>query len=84
MIPNPTEKSESSPFFDCIRCWENRENKGIFRPFIVCPACGNKRCPKDSFHGHPCSDSNESGQNGSYYGNPDAVPVEVKREGDVT
>lgn len=35
---------------------------------IVCPTCGNKRCPHASHHDHGCTRSNESGQAGSVYG----------------
>jgi hypothetical protein len=35
---------------------------------IVCPDCGNKRCPKASYHDHDCTRSNEPGQPGSVYG----------------
>jgi hypothetical protein len=34
---------------------------------ILCPACGNKRCPKASDHALSCSGSNEPGQKGSVY-----------------
>jgi len=34
---------------------------------ILCPDCGNKRCPKASDHTLNCSDSNEPGQLGSVY-----------------
>jgi hypothetical protein len=34
---------------------------------ILCPSCGNKRCPKASNHRLECTDSNESGQAGSVY-----------------
>jgi hypothetical protein len=34
---------------------------------IVCPGCGNKRCPKATDHTKLCSGSNESGQEGSIY-----------------
>jgi DNA-directed RNA polymerase subunit RPC12/RpoP len=34
---------------------------------IVCPDCGNKRCPKASDHRLACTDSNEPGQPGSIY-----------------
>jgi hypothetical protein len=33
--------------------------------FIVCPDCGNKRCPKANYHGHACTNSNACGQPGS-------------------
>jgi hypothetical protein len=36
--------------------------------FIVCPDCGNKRCPKSTDHDLACTDSNEPGQKGSRYG----------------
>jgi len=36
--------------------------------FIVCPECGNKRCPKATDHNLNCTNSNEPGQNGSRYG----------------
>lgn len=35
--------------------------------FIVCPTCGNKRCPKANDHRHECTGSNEPGQKGSAY-----------------
>ncbi len=34
---------------------------------IVCPDCGNKRCPKASHHARECTNSNEGGQPGSIY-----------------
>lgn len=34
---------------------------------ILCPNCGNKRCPKASDHNLQCTDSNDSGQPGSIY-----------------
>lgn len=36
--------------------------------FVICPECGNKRCPKATWHGHVCTDSNAPGQAGSVYG----------------
>jgi len=35
--------------------------------FIVCPDCGNKRCPKATQHDLACTGSNEPGQAGSDY-----------------
>lgn len=43
--------------------------------FVVCPDCGNKRCPRANDHRNACTGSNEHGQEGSAY--PDA-PREVK------
>ncbi|TDS84141.1 hypothetical protein [Comamonas sp. JUb58] len=33
--------------------------------FIVCPDCGNKRCPKATHHDNACTNSNAPGQPGS-------------------
>ncbi|QMU19339.1 hypothetical protein [Gordonia rubripertincta] len=45
--------------------WMSRINSGCM---ILCRECGNKRCPKATYHGHACTHSNESGQQGSVYG----------------
>lgn len=34
---------------------------------ILCPKCGNKRCPHASDHRLGCTNSNEPGQHGSIY-----------------
>lgn len=34
---------------------------------ILCPDCGNKRCPKATDHRNDCTNSNEPGQKGSRY-----------------
>jgi len=33
-----------------------------FSPMIVCPVCGNKRCPKASDYRYKCTNSNDPGQ----------------------
>jgi len=38
------------------------------RVMILCPNCGNKRCPMATNHMHGCTNSNEPGQDGSIYG----------------
>ncbi|HBZ1127949.1 hypothetical protein [Klebsiella pneumoniae] len=43
--------------------------------FVVCPDCGNKRCPRANDHRNACTGSNEPGQESSAY--PD-TPREVK------
>ncbi|ECV1904216.1 hypothetical protein DYF80_13345 [Salmonella enterica subsp. enterica] len=35
--------------------------------FVVCPDCGNKRCPHANDHRNACTGSNEPGQAGSAY-----------------
>lgn len=42
--------------------------------FVVCPDCGNKRCPRANDHRNACTGSNEPGQDGSAY---PAAPQEV-------
>ncbi|MCP1112817.1 hypothetical protein M6B24_06160 [Enterobacter bugandensis] len=44
--------------------------------FVVCPECGNKRCPHANDHRNACTGSNELGQEGSAY--PAAPQQEVK------
>nr|DAJ89725.1 MAG TPA: restriction alleviation protein [Caudoviricetes sp.] len=44
--------------------------------FVVCPECGNKRCPHANDHRNACTGSNEPGQEGSSY--PAAPQQEVK------
>lgn len=39
--------------------------------FMVCPDCGNKRCPRANDHRNACTGSNEPGQEGSAY--PDTL-----------
>lgn len=60
----------------CITCdaeiADAQEANGDFfgalsRPFVVCPDCGNKRCPKATHHDNACTGSNEPGQPGSVY-----------------
>jgi Zn finger protein HypA/HybF involved in hydrogenase expression len=34
---------------------------------ILCPLCGNKRCPRATYHGNTCTSSNAPGQPGSSY-----------------
>jgi hypothetical protein len=38
-----------------------------YQGMIVCPTCGNKRCPHANHHDNPCTNSNEQGQPGSAY-----------------
>jgi hypothetical protein len=39
----------------------------LFNHMFLCPDCGNKRCPRATFHGHDCTGSNAPGQAGSSY-----------------
>lgn len=53
---------------DCRACERDQAAGPFARRFIVCPTCGNKRCPKASHHGNACTGSNDAGQPGSDYG----------------
>jgi hypothetical protein len=39
----------------------------LSRFMVVCPNCGNKRCPKATHHSYDCTGSNEPNQPGSWY-----------------
>lgn len=49
----------------CWTCLEDRSESVMF--MILCPDCGNKRCPRANYHANPCTGSNEPGQPGSAY-----------------
>ncbi len=40
----------------------------VMTMMVLCPKCGNKRCPHSTDHNLPCTNSNEPGQPGSRYG----------------
>ena len=48
----------------CYRCATAWQKMSVF---IVCPECGNKRCPKATYHKNECTDSNDVGQPGSRF-----------------
>ena len=56
---------------NCHRCLDGvRTEFGIpitATMMIVCPECGNKRCPKATDHEFKCTGSNDIGQAGSMY-----------------
>lgn len=52
----------------CWKCMEARRE--IRSHMILCPDCGNKRCPKAADHELACTGSNEPGQPGSAYPAP--------------
>ena len=70
-----TEVIKKNAEADCNNCYECLKDKkdertGLsiaFSRMIVCPECGNKRCPKATDHNLDCTNSNESGQPGSRY-----------------
>lgn len=42
--------------------------------FVVCPDCGNKRCPRANDHRNACTGSNEPSQEGSAYPDTPQLP----------
>ncbi|MGF4045750.1 hypothetical protein ACX800_09885 [Paenarthrobacter nitroguajacolicus] len=44
-----------------------RINNNPVNRMIVCPECGNKRCPRATSHDEECTASNDPGQEGSRY-----------------
>lgn len=51
------------------RCWCATCRPVVFGDMrvVLCPECGNKRCPRATDHRNACSGSNELGQAGSAY-----------------
>jgi len=60
----PTIDAEKNNQCYCYNCSDS--NTRMTR-MILCPECGNKRCPKATVHNNACTNSNESGQKGSRY-----------------
>jgi hypothetical protein len=57
----------------CYECNKDQKVEGVLgltipmTRMILCPECGNKRCPKATNHELACTNSNEPGQSGSRY-----------------
>jgi hypothetical protein len=67
----------------CSKCIDARGVMSIFNSWMVlCPTCGNKRCPHATDHDLACTNSNEPGQPGSSYGTPIA-PADEQKRGDL-
>lgn len=74
IIPGWIPVSEQKPDCWCLTCRPVVLND---MRFVVCPDCGNKRCPRANDHRNACAGSNEPGQEGSAY---PAAPQEVRGE----
>lgn len=61
-IPEPTEIEIEKANNCCARCFSGSGVNPMFRMMILCPKCGNKRCPKAQWHGFKCTGSNEPNQ----------------------
>lgn len=55
-----------TPSAPACRCHKCRGGMPLME-MVLCPDCGNKRCPKASDHALACTGSNEPGQPGSVY-----------------
>ncbi len=59
----------------CRQCLRDRDERHPSIPslpaeagmMILCPICGNKRCPHANNHRNECTHSNATGQKGSAY-----------------
>ncbi len=70
----PAVQGEPVNKYCCHTCF-NKSGQVFLDRMILCPECGNKRCPKATHHDLPCTNSNEPGQAGSIYTTPQpAVP----------
>ena len=69
---NDNDKPKLGKKYDCY-CYNcNKDNIVGGLPFVMtrmvlCPECGNKRCPKATDHSNKCTNSNKPGQSGSRY-----------------
>lgn len=73
---NAESASSNSPVIQDCSCRTCRPVTFTDSRFVVCPECGNKRCPRANDHRNACTGSNEPGQEGSAY--PAAPKQEVK------
>lgn len=65
-------QGQTKPPCHCYNCNEyyipdNQKLPYVLTHMIVCPRCGNKRCPHATDHNLVCTNSNEPGQKGSRY-----------------
>ncbi|WP_313010033.1 hypothetical protein [Atlantibacter hermannii] len=77
-IPNSSTNNCRENADSSTKCWCHtcRPVTMTDMRFVVCPECGNKRCPHANDHRNPCTGSNEPGQEGSAY--PDAPKQEAE------
>ena len=61
------ERLAANPSDDPLASLIARARRGM----VLCPTCGNKRCPHANDHRHACTGSNLPGQPGSAYPNHD-------------
>lgn len=78
-LPLPQYLAQAANECGCWRCIDARGGMTIFNSWMVlCPVCGNKRCPHANDHDNECTGSNEPGQPGSAYPKADLSITEPK------
>jgi hypothetical protein len=77
-LEKPYREYTSSSYIEAVdkcapeagrQCWCHHCNEAEYRmtKMILCPRCGNKRCPHANDHRNACTGSNDPGQPGSAY-----------------
>lgn len=68
-IPNSSTNNCRENADSSTKCWCHtcRPVTMTDMRFVVCPECGNKRCPHANDHKYACTGRNEPGQEGSAY-----------------
>ena len=56
------DQSDDTTNQDIKCCCRSCAGTELPQMYIVCPKCGNKRCPKAEFHNYKCTGSNETAQ----------------------
>ncbi len=65
---NFTQGDADKHLGDCGGCYECvKDTPMSYMVMICCVECGNKRCPKATYHAYTCTKSNEPGQPGSRF-----------------
>ena len=62
------DKPPNASPYCCHKCFKASGVLFLTR-MLLCPNCGNKRCPKASDHQFACTGSNDPGQPGSVFAN---------------
>jgi flavoprotein len=66
LIPKDTEGCGKC--YDCLSSIKHSSGLPLTAMMMVlCPDCGNKRCPHSTHHDNLCTGSNDTGQTGSRY-----------------
>ncbi len=58
---------QKCPCYTCLDDPSRGFENPVLTRMVLCPVCGNKRCPKATHHDNECTHSNEPGQPGSNY-----------------